>query len=168
MRIFILLLLVLVISGCTSQGGGVRPDLNLSALTVNSEEEFRNTPALMAFKSKQKEHSFVVDVPLQTVADRFLYCLGKEVVRESLVKDDDIMVVYENTYVETIYNMFKGSIILSVWELDALSSNKTNVSLYFWDAPIGNSTEFRASRYKDYWAKGISEEDSITYNACKF
>ena len=168
MRIFILLLLSILISSCRT-GSDMRADLNLFSLTVNSEEEYRNLPLLTDFKSTVDKHEFTVNVPIQLVIKRFMHCTDAvDEKYNTVVKVDNASTItsYKNTYVNTMSNMFTGYKIWEIWELDSLSAEMTNVTLYLRGTLDQSSKEY-AKRFKNY-AQGISDEDSISYLACKF
>jgi hypothetical protein len=170
MRIFILLLLGLVISGCQRSGSDIRADLNLAVLTVASEEEFRDLAMLKEFKSKVNEHKFTTDVSLQLLVHRLKHCANSEnqiIGKAWLVKNALEINNFENTYVTTASRPLSGYSIWEVWELNPVTTNKTDVTLYI-KGSFDQSSKFKAQRMENYWAKGLSEEDSIMYFACKF
>ena len=156
MRIFILLLLGIILSGC---------HLNMAVLTVETEEEFRSLPMLKEFKSSIDVYEFTVDVPVKLVAQRFKHCWSDgQLLNLSQTKVDKEVQIsgFKNSYFLTNYNPFNGTKIGGGWELDELSAEKTKVKFY-----LLGGTEKWYKRHENF-AKGISEEDSITYNACKF
>ena len=170
MRIFILLLLVLVISGCQRSGSDIRADLNMAVLTTDSEQKFRSLPMLTDFKSSVNEHKFTTNVSVNTLAERFTHCANSEnniIGKAWLVKNALEINNYKNTYVTTASRPFSGYSIWEVWELDPVSNDETNVALYI-KGSFDQSSKFKAQRFEDFYAKGISEEDSIMYFACKF
>lgn len=167
MRIFLLIFLCLVISSCKT-GSDLRADLNLYSLTVDSEEEFRNLELLKEFKSNSdvKKHKFTVNVPIQTVAKRFIHCGTLENKNLPLVKEITAITNHKNTYIKTFWSMFEGYTINEIWELHAVSDKVTQLEIY-WDGMVIESVKSKTKRYENR-AKGISDEDSITYVACKF
>jgi hypothetical protein len=171
MRIFILLLIGIIITGCQRPGSDLRADLNLNALTMDSEEAFRNLPEILKYKERANKHTFTTRVPLDLAAQRFLYCTDKQNKLTSslwLVSDGLQTINYKNTYVTTASRPLTGYSIWELWELDALSDNLTKVTLYPQQSFLGISTEKIAKIWENYIAKGISGEDSIMHFACKF
>ena len=169
MRIFILLCIGLFLSSCQS-GGELRADLNMAVLTVGSEEEFRSFPAIKEFKSRVHAHKFTTNVTLKLVVKRFLHCANNEnrIVSRAWLVDNALEINnYKNTYVITASRPLTGYNIWEVWELDSISSEETHVALYI-KGSFDQPSESKGKRYENFFAKGISEEDSIFYNACKF
>ena len=172
MRILLLLLLGLVISGCQRPGSDLRADLNLHALTMDSEEAFRNLPEILKYKERANKHTFTTNVPLDIAAKRFLYCAEKQNKLTSavwLVSDALQTINFKNTYVTTASRPMTGYSIWELWELDPLSENLTKVTLYPQQSFLGMSTEKIAKIWEDYIAKGLNQEASVMHGeGCVF
>ena len=81
MKIFILLCIGLFLSSCQSNFNKAQTellitDLKMAALTVDSEEEFRNIVLLKMFKTdvEKYKYEFTVDVPINIVSQRINHC----------------------------------------------------------------------------------------------
>jgi len=108
MRIFILLLVGLILSGCQS-GGDIRADLNMAVLTVETEKEFRNLPMLKEFKNSIDVYEFTVDVPVELVAQRFKHCWSDgQLLNLSQTKVDKEVQISDFKNIKNYYDKLKN------------------------------------------------------------
>jgi hypothetical protein len=163
MRIYILLLLGLIISGCASNSKDLTADINFASLNAKSESKFRENPEINFVIKGGFFKEYILQEPANVIWGRVKKCYSND--KDFwLIKDSVTVITYEQTLVGIMYApvfvpFVGGYTIASVITVDKISNNSSKARFYVSPKHGGLSgTEALLDMFPPLFEKNIRSE----------